>query len=378
MDLSGKLIIKAQLNDDIRRIPIHNDAITYDELVLMMQRVFRGQLDNTDDITIKYKDEDGDLITIFDSSDLAFAIQYSRTLKLTLLVPGKSTHLPSQGGAKVEGVRRELRLLRDRINVLLDSLSDLRVGGASPRVGETAVGSSQEESVEESATPVAPKEFDPLQEQQNQTPAAPEEVSAPERPGPAADAPAAPPTSQSGYPTPSYPAPEAPPAVHYPPTPQPAPPQQQQQQPPHSTAPQMPSGYPQYMQWPQQPRYPTPPTSAAGQPPRFGVPQGSPAPMTQQPQPPSPYQPQSGYPGQQGPQAGAPYGGAAPRPAYMDYPQGIPSSPGAPPAGGPPRGAMYPHPPAAQGQGQPQAPVNPYSKAPQPQQNPYAPQPRFS
>ncbi|XP_065350973.1 protein TFG-like [Cloeon dipterum] len=378
MDLSGKLIIKAQLNDDIRRIPIHNDAITYDELVLMMQRVFRGQLDNTDDITIKYKDEDGDLITIFDSSDLAFAIQYSRTLKLTLLVPGKSTDLPSQGGAKVEGVRRELRLLRDRINVLLDSLSDLRVSGASPRVGETAKGSSQEESVEESATPVAPKEFDPLQEQQNQTPAAPEEVSAPERPGPPADAPAAPPTSQSGYPTPSYPAPEAPPAAHYPPTPQPAPPQQQQ--PPHSTAPQMPSGYPQYMQWPQQPRYPTPPTSAAGQPPRFGVPpaQVSPAPMNPQPQPPSSYQPQSGYPGQQGPQAGAPYGGAAPRPAYMDYPQGIPSSPGAPPAGGPPRGAMYPHPPAAQGQGQPQAPVNPYSKAPQPQQNPYAPQPRFS
>lgn len=55
-----------------RRIPIHNEAITYDELVLMMQRVFRGKLNSTDDITIKYKDEDGDLITIFDSSDPGF------------------------------------------------------------------------------------------------------------------------------------------------------------------------------------------------------------------------------------------------------------------------------------------------------------------
>lgn len=57
MDLSGKLIIKVQLGDDIRRIPIHNEAITYDELLLMMQRVYQGRLAANDDITIKYKDE---------------------------------------------------------------------------------------------------------------------------------------------------------------------------------------------------------------------------------------------------------------------------------------------------------------------------------
>ena len=57
LDLSGKLIIKVQLGDDIRRIPIHNEDITYDELVLMMQRIFRGRLNNTDEVTIKYKDE---------------------------------------------------------------------------------------------------------------------------------------------------------------------------------------------------------------------------------------------------------------------------------------------------------------------------------
>ena len=37
LDMTGKLIIKASLGDDIRRIPIHNDDLTYDELVLMMQ-----------------------------------------------------------------------------------------------------------------------------------------------------------------------------------------------------------------------------------------------------------------------------------------------------------------------------------------------------
>ena len=78
MDLRGKLMIKATLGDDIRRIPIHNEDITYDELILMMQRVFRDALSTSDDVSLKYKDEDGDLITLFDSADLAAAIEYSR------------------------------------------------------------------------------------------------------------------------------------------------------------------------------------------------------------------------------------------------------------------------------------------------------------
>lgn len=70
MDLSGKLIIKVQLGDDIRRIPIHNEDITYDELVLMMQRVFRGKLNNDDDILIKYKDEGIHYVTIDNLIDI--------------------------------------------------------------------------------------------------------------------------------------------------------------------------------------------------------------------------------------------------------------------------------------------------------------------
>ena len=61
LDLSGKLIIKVQLGDDIRRIPIHNEDITYDELLLMMQRVFRGNISSSDEVVIKYKDEGKEL-----------------------------------------------------------------------------------------------------------------------------------------------------------------------------------------------------------------------------------------------------------------------------------------------------------------------------
>ncbi|XP_052710699.1 protein TFG-like isoform X2 [Crassostrea angulata] len=132
MDLSGKLIIKVQLGDDIRRIPIHNEDITYDELVLMMQRVFRGKLNNDDDILIKYKDEDQDLVTIFDDSDLSFAIQCSRILKITLFVNGSMSHSASGNSPQLTTVRRELRQIRDRVTQLLDQLE----------VGENVISSS--------------------------------------------------------------------------------------------------------------------------------------------------------------------------------------------------------------------------------------------
>lgn len=133
LDLSGKLIIKAQLGEDIRRIPIHNEDITYDELVLMMQRVFRGKLQSNDEVTIKYKDEDGDLITIFDSSDLSFAIQCSRILKLTLFVNGQPRPLESN---QVKYLRQELIELRNKVNRLLDSLEPPAEPGLSATILE--------------------------------------------------------------------------------------------------------------------------------------------------------------------------------------------------------------------------------------------------
>ena len=56
-NLSGKLVVKAQLGNDLRVIPVYNEDITYDELLLMFQRVFHGQLKSTDEVTLKYKDQ---------------------------------------------------------------------------------------------------------------------------------------------------------------------------------------------------------------------------------------------------------------------------------------------------------------------------------
>ncbi|XP_054570021.1 protein TFG isoform X3 [Eptesicus fuscus] len=114
LDLSGKLIIKAQLGEDIRRIPIHNEDITYDELVLMMQRVFRGKLLSNDEVIIKYKDE----------------------------VNGQPRPLES---SQVKYLRRELIELRNKVNRLLDSLEPPGEPGPSTSIAENDTMDGREE-----------------------------------------------------------------------------------------------------------------------------------------------------------------------------------------------------------------------------------------
>ena len=74
---AGRLVIKVSLHDDIRCIPIYNEDITYDELVLMMQRVFRGKVNTGDDVLIKYKDEG--------LTSLMFSVICELTLELCMM-----------------------------------------------------------------------------------------------------------------------------------------------------------------------------------------------------------------------------------------------------------------------------------------------------
>jgi len=172
LDLSGKVIIKVQLGDDIRRIPIHNDAITYDELVLMMQRIFNGKLSSSDDITIKYKDEDGDLITINDSSDLSFAIQCSRVLKLIILMhstDSTSTEMKTKSVLKqseIVGLKTQLRNIRDQVNKLLDTLDVAAVptSTSAEQSNSEQAPTEVQPSSDNFVNKVNPSEFDPLQD----------------------------------------------------------------------------------------------------------------------------------------------------------------------------------------------------------------------
>jgi len=171
LDLTGKLIIKATFGQDIRRIPIHNDDLTYDELVLMMQRVFRGALDPNEELLLRYKDEDEDLVTISDNSDLSFALQYCRLLRLTITCKGLQEG-PGVGGEVV----RELRDIRDRVNKLLDLVADSSTSNSDEQHQELKTLEVMEEPAPlQSAAPLESREFDPLG-QMNQDQAPPHEV----------------------------------------------------------------------------------------------------------------------------------------------------------------------------------------------------------
>ena len=57
MDLSGKILFKVRMGNEIKKILIHNDDLNYNELLLMMQRIFSCKIKPNDEFVIKYTDE---------------------------------------------------------------------------------------------------------------------------------------------------------------------------------------------------------------------------------------------------------------------------------------------------------------------------------
>ena len=130
LGLTGKLIIKAQLGNDIRKTPINNEEITYDELILMMARLFKGKFDVQDDVLLKYRDEDGDLVTIADDSDLKFAIQCNRVLKISIFLNGQEETVQQ---SDVNLFKTDLHQLMEKANSLLESIgTKLQNASAEP------------------------------------------------------------------------------------------------------------------------------------------------------------------------------------------------------------------------------------------------------
>ena len=129
----------------------------------------------------------GDLITLFDSADLAAAIAYSRVLKLTLFVNGKIVRSTGHGiniaSSNVDpNIIQELRAIRDKVNQVLDVLGN-RDGSVPGGITENTlqVKSVQNEMTNGSEHPdviaadsekslqdlkLESKEFDPLQRSQ--------------------------------------------------------------------------------------------------------------------------------------------------------------------------------------------------------------------
>lgn len=160
------IVLKTELNGDLRRIPLHNDFLTFDELHLMLCRVYSCDIDEED--KLKYMDEDGDWVTIQDSSDLQFAIQcvqQRNETTLKLRIGGNQAGLPDE-------IVNELKSIRDMSISLLDRVA--ASGGssqksASPAKSAAPVNELPAEIVEEPVQAPEPiksadiKSFDPIQ-----------------------------------------------------------------------------------------------------------------------------------------------------------------------------------------------------------------------
>jgi hypothetical protein len=71
--------------DDMRRIPILNRELTYDELCIMMHRLFRSRLSsNADNMVLRYRDDEGDLISLTDDLDISHAATLSPVLRIVV------------------------------------------------------------------------------------------------------------------------------------------------------------------------------------------------------------------------------------------------------------------------------------------------------
>jgi len=137
--LSGQLVIKAQLGDDIRKMMIHNEDLTFNgnknltktfflnfslELVLMMERIFTGKISNSDELTIKYLDNDGDKITLLNDSDLNVALHFHKLLRLFVIVNGNEQINVNSTDKNLDTktFHNELQELKNSVQTILDRL----------------------------------------------------------------------------------------------------------------------------------------------------------------------------------------------------------------------------------------------------------------
>ncbi|CAF3331064.1 unnamed protein product [Rotaria socialis] len=178
--LSGKLIIKAQLGDDTRKMMIHNEDLTLNELVLMMERIFAGKISNSDELTIKYLDDDGDKITLLNDSDLTVALNFHKVLRVFVLVngseqfPNNSTDNVNKEGSLVDAktFRTELQQIRNSVQAILDRLQ--------LPTNQEEKNKQQEEATTKASTPVfvpsSTREFDPYKHLQTQRSTTPDSI----------------------------------------------------------------------------------------------------------------------------------------------------------------------------------------------------------
>jgi hypothetical protein len=144
----------------------------------MMERIFSGKISNSDELTIKYVDDDGDKITLLNDSDLTVALHFHKLLRLFVLVNGNeqinnhSTDNLNKEGSLIDAktFRTELQQIRNSVQTILDRLQlSTKQETTNNQEKETTTSATLPTSAVVSSTA---REFDPykqLQQKQRST-----------------------------------------------------------------------------------------------------------------------------------------------------------------------------------------------------------------
>ncbi|MFH4981288.1 hypothetical protein AB6A40_007997 [Gnathostoma spinigerum] len=110
--------LKARFGADVRRTMLHhNQDLSYNDLVLMMQRIFK--IKSSTNIILKYRDEDGDLVTLADDNDVLLALRTQPALYINVF--SENGDISSQ----IQRLEAELEAVRDLEMKLIRSLKAL-------------------------------------------------------------------------------------------------------------------------------------------------------------------------------------------------------------------------------------------------------------
>jgi hypothetical protein len=115
-------VIKVRLGDEIRRVPILTDELTYNELCSLILRLFKSQITEIDKVKLKYFDEDGDLVVLDDDWDIKYALSLPKGLHLVVSegLPILQRVMPQEQ----QRLLKDLKELKSKIDNLLSSVQE--------------------------------------------------------------------------------------------------------------------------------------------------------------------------------------------------------------------------------------------------------------
>ncbi|PAV88214.1 hypothetical protein WR25_05232 isoform A [Diploscapter pachys] len=119
---SEMTIIKIRFGNDVRKTTLHHsNDVTLNDLILMVQRIFR--LSSTHNVSLKYKDQDGDLITLGDDSDLLLGLQSGPNLSLQVRVENEAL-------LQVTEILDQVNQLQSDVQKLANSIASMKTAAA--------------------------------------------------------------------------------------------------------------------------------------------------------------------------------------------------------------------------------------------------------